>query len=279
MFVRNTRYRGPLRGIVFDWAGTLVDHGCLAPIEPFRDAFRRLEIDLAVADIRRFMGLPKLDQIKSILALPGVQETWRAHHGGEPSAKQIEKLRTTLEQGLLAKVAGFAEPIEGVPGFVIAMRGRGLRIGSTTGYSQAVMKPLAAAAKKHGLEVDAVVCPEDVAAGRPAPFMCYLNALRLGIYPFEAMVKIGDSIADVQEGLNAGMWTVALTRTGNELGLSADELKALPEVERQHRLDQIATNFRAAGAHFVVQSVADCLPVIEEIEGRLSRGELPAPRE
>ncbi len=43
-------YRGPLQLVVFDWAGTTVDHGCFAPVVPFQELFRARGVDLTVAE-------------------------------------------------------------------------------------------------------------------------------------------------------------------------------------------------------------------------------------
>ena len=68
--------------------------------------------------------------------------------------------------------------------------------------------------------------------------MCYLNAIRLETYPMHTMVKIGDTISDIEEGSNAGMWTIGIARTGNMIGLTAEEFAALPAAEQAARLDQ-----------------------------------------
>jgi phosphonoacetaldehyde hydrolase len=105
--------------------------------------------------------------------------------------------------------------------------------------------------------------------------MCLQNAQQLGIYPMESCVKIGDTLPDVEEGLNAGMWTVGLAKSGNELGLNEAEITALPADELQARLRRAYDRMAATGAHYVVDTVADVVPVIDSIGQRLSRGERP----
>ncbi|MFW5637307.1 MAG: phosphonoacetaldehyde hydrolase, partial [Thermodesulfobacteriota bacterium] len=113
--------------------------------------------------------------------------------------------------------------------------------------------------------------------GRPYPWMCYRNAIQLGVYPMSAMVKIGDTLSDIEEGLNAGMWTVGLTQTGNELGLAEDAVHQLPPAELKTRLTEIEQRFRKAGAHYVVSGIWECPAVIDQINERLARGENPLP--
>jgi phosphonoacetaldehyde hydrolase len=132
---------------------------------------------------------------------------------------------------------------------------------------------LAERAREQGLQPDLSLCPDDVPAGRPAPWMCYLSAVRLGVFPLWQMVKIGDTPSDVEEGRNAGMWTIGITRTGNEVGLTAAEWESTAPAERHSLLT--AADTRLAAAHYRAEAVADCLPLLEDIGLRIARGERP----
>ena len=105
--------------------------------------------------------------------------------------------------------------------------------------------------------------------------MCLKNAENLGVYPMEAIVKIGDTLPDIHEGLNAGMWTVGLAKTGNEIGLNAEEIEALDPDELERRLDRARSRMTQAGAHYVVDGIGDCDRIIDHINARLARGERP----
>jgi phosphonoacetaldehyde hydrolase len=155
------------------------------------------------------------------------------------------------------------------------MRSRGIKIGSCTGYTAPMVAALAPAAADKGYAPDAVVCASEVPLGRPEPWMCYLNAVQLQVRPFAAMVKIGDTISDIEEGLNAGMWTIGLTQSGNELGLTEAEVNSLAQAELDRRLDGIEARYRDAGAHYLARGIWEVLPLIDLIEKRLRRGERP----
>ena len=130
-------------------------------------------------------------------------------------------------------------------------------------------------ATARGYTPDATVCATEVPAGRPEPWMCIKNAMDLRIYPMEAWVKIGDTLPDIYEGLNAGMWTIGLAVTGNEIGLPEAELAALEPEVRERRRQRAYTRMAQAGAHYVVDGIADCPPLIDAINARLARGERP----
>jgi phosphonoacetaldehyde hydrolase len=111
--------------------------------------------------------------------------------------------------------------------------------------------------------------------GRPKPWMAAEVAAALDAWPLAAVVKVDDTLPGIGEGLHAGMWTVGVARTGNELGLDEAEAAALPADELAARLAAARARFAGAGAHYVINSVADLLPVIDDIERRLAAGETP----
>ncbi len=105
--------------------------------------------------------------------------------------------------------------------------------------------------------------------------MIYQNAAQLGVYPMPALVKVGDTLPDIEEGLNAGTWTIGLSRSGNELGLTERECHDLEPGVLAARLAQIEQRLRQAGAHYVVETIADVPPILDAIEARLRQGERP----
>jgi phosphonoacetaldehyde hydrolase len=117
------------------------------------------------------------------------------------------------------------------------------------------------------------VTPGEVGSGRPHPFMIYENAVRLGVYPMAAIVKVGDTLADIHEGLNAGCWSVGVAGTGNLVGLSEQEFGTLSPVEKQERLRSAQAELASAGAHFVVDHLAELDRVLDDIDLCLKAGE------
>ncbi len=277
VFIRTARYRGPVRAVVLDWAGTAVDHGSIGPMAVFGEVFAAYGLPVGLEEIRPFMGLMKKDHIRGMLALPSITARWLDRFGRLPGEADVEALYADTEPMMVRAVANHAEPVPGLPETVALLRDQGIAVGSSTGYTRPMMEVLVPAAAGYGYSPDFWTCSSDVPAGRPWPWMCYLNAMHLGVHPMEAMLKVGDTVIDVHEGLNAGMWTVAVTRTGNELGLTADQAAALHPAELAVRLDLAADKLRAAGAHYVIEGVWELPVVIEDVESRLAAGELPLP--
>ena len=96
-----------------------------------------------------------------------------------------------------------------------------------------------------------------------------------GVWPAETVVKVDDTGVGVQEGLNAGTWTVGVAISGNACGLSLTEWQALSVDEQKAYRKKACAQLEQAGAHYVIDSVVDLLPVIDQISQRLARGEKP----
>jgi phosphonoacetaldehyde hydrolase len=269
------RYQGKLQAVILDWAGTTVDYGSISPIRAMQQVFQQRGISVPDDEVRRDMGLLKKDHIRSLLRTPGVAEAWRQRFARSPAESDVDDLYREFQPVQLARLEQDSDLIPGVAEAVERMRQRGLKIGSTTGYTRPMLHILLNKAFRQGYEPDCSLVPDDVGGGRPAPWMCYEIAVQLKLYPLESFVKVGDTVADTQEGLNAGMWTVGVVRTGNMVGLTAAEFEALPAGEQERRLRCGRERLLEAGTHYVIDGVADFDPVFNEIEARLERGERP----
>jgi phosphonoacetaldehyde hydrolase len=264
-----------LKAIILDWAGTTVDFGSLAPVAALQRVFEASGVPVTAAEVREQMGTLKKDQIRSICAGDRVRAAWTAKHGHASAESDVERLFAEFLPRQSEILAEFSAPIPGVRETIGQWREGGLRIGSTTGYTRALLDVVLPVAAAQGYRPDASVTSDEVGGGRPKPFMCYRNAMLLGVYPLWHCVKIGDTPADIGEGLNAGMWTIGITATGNEIGLSQAEWDALPAEERCQREQAAAGRLIGAGAHFTAPSLVACAGILEEIERRLAAGEKP----
>ncbi len=264
-----------LKAVVLDWAGTTLDYGCIAPAAAFIEVFRQQGVKITTAEARAPMGMFKRDHIAAIAHMPAVIERWRAAHGHAPTDDDIEAMYRAFSPLQMETLAGHAELIPGVLEAVAAFRARGLKIGSCTGYTRAMMDRLVPLAAAQGYTPDALVCGDDVPQGRPAPWMALQNAMQFNAYPLYTVVKIGDTPVDIAEGLNAGMWTIGVALTGNEVGLTERDLAALdPQALAARRLAAYE-RLTEAGAHYVVDSLLDSLGCLDDIEARLAAGERP----
>jgi phosphonoacetaldehyde hydrolase len=264
-----------LKGAIVDWAGTIVDFGSCAPAESFIELFRQHGVDITVAEARGPMGQGKRDHIRAIARMDAVSERWAARYGRLCTDDDVDRMYRAFVPLQIDAIARRADVVPGAVKAIADFRAHGLAVGSTTGYSQEMVDVLAPLAAQQGLEIEVIVNASDVTVGRPAPWMALEAARRMGVYPMRSIVKIGDTLADIDEGLNAGMWTIGVCATGNEMGLSELELAALPEVERGERLSAIRARLLAHGAHYVVERIGDAVALFDDIDSRLAQGERP----
>ncbi len=263
-----------IRAVIFDWAGTTVDHGSLAPLRVFREIFRRQGVEITEAEAREPMGRGKLDHIATIAAMQRVSAAWEKAHGSPPTEADVQRMYQAFLPLQKDTLSQHADTIPGAIETANWLRACGIGIGSTTGYTRELMDVLVPLVKANGFAPDNLVCVDDVSRGRPAPWMLLRSAEQLDAYPISHCIAVDDTPIGIEAGHAAGMWTVAVAATGNALGLSVAELNALTETEREQRLAAARASFAPSQPDFTIDSVANLPSVVEEIERRLAaRGE------
>jgi phosphonoacetaldehyde hydrolase len=274
-FQYNRTYTGKIQACLLDWAGTTMDFGCLAPAVVFVEVFERMGVPITVEEARAPMGAHKRVHIQRITELGSVRQRWQDKHGRLPDDNDVEKMFTDFVPLQLACLSTYSDLIPGTLEVVAELRKRGMKIGTTTGYTTEMTAINAADAKRQGYEPDSTVCASEVPHGRPYPYMCLQNVINLGVTCVQACVKVDDTIPGVEEGLNAGMWTVGLAIAGNEVGLSLADWTALPAADRARLSDKAYDRMRRSGTHYTIDSIAELMPCMNDIQARIARGEKP----
>jgi len=268
-------YRGPLEAVLLDWAGTTMDFGCIAPAVVFVEVFKRQGVPIDMVEARAPMGAHKRVHIQRITELDSVRARWQARHGRLPNEADVNRMFKEFVPLQLKCLSDYSELIPGTLEAVAELRKRGIKIGSTTGYMTEMMKINLKDAARQGYKPDSTVCASEVPAGRPYPYMCLQNVMNLGVTTVEACVKVDDTVPGVEEGLNAGMWTIGLAVSGNEVGLSLKAWKRLSKAEKEEKRARAHRRMAQAGAHYTVDTIAEMMPCIDDIEARIRRGERP----
>jgi phosphonoacetaldehyde hydrolase len=274
-FVYRRVYRGPIEAVLLDWAGTTMDFGCMAPAVVFVEVFNRKQVPITMEEARAPMGAHKRVHIQRITELDAVRRRWAETHGRPPDDADVDAMFKDFVPLQLDCLSAYSELIPGTLEVVAELRRRGIKIGSTTGYTTPMMEINLRDAERQGYTPDSTVCASDVPAGRPYPHMCLQNAINLGVSTVHACVKVDDTVPGIEEGLNAGMWTVGLAVSGNEVGLSRPEWEALSPPEQRAKRERAHRRLAQAGAHHVVDSIAELLPCVDDIQARIARGEVP----
>lgn len=273
--VRNQPYHGPVQAVILDWAGTAVDFGCFGPVAVFQKAFKHFGIDAGLEDTRKPMGNEKKEHVRQMLAMPEIKSAWIKLYGNNPTEEDVEAIFAKVQELMPSTLADYADPVPGCVAALEKLREKNIAIGSCTGYSRSMMTELIPRAMAQGFHPDCLVTSDEVPQGRPMPWMCWQNCMKLGIFPPEAVVKVGDTLADIQEGINAGHWTVAVTRSSNSFGMTPEELDALPAEEAQKREGALAKTFSEAGANFVISDITALPEICDDINQLLLLGIKP----
>ena len=248
--------------VIFDWAGTMVDFGSAAPVLALVDAFAREDVTICVEQARRDMGKAKIDHVTALLAYPEVAAAWRAAKGRASDGGDVMRLMDHLGPLMREAAAKASTLIPGARTTFDALKAAGLRVASSTGYTRDMMAPVLQAAATQGYVPEMVVCSGETPTGRPSPLMIYKICAELGVWPLSRVIKVDDAVAGVQEGRNAGAFTVGVA-SGNELGLTLPQFEALPPAERAARLAATRKILADAGADLVLDSVAELVPALQ----------------
>lgn len=254
-----------IEAVIFDWAGTTVDYGCMAPVQAFVEVFRHFGVEPTMEEVRKPMGMLKRDHIKAMLQMERIRKLWVEKYQTEPGEKEIDRLYGLFEEKLLGILDQYAQPKPYVAETVARLKEKGIAVGSTTGYTDAMMEIVTREAKKAGYEPDCWYSPDATGQkGRPYPYMIFRNMERLGVSGVDAVIKVGDTVSDIREGKNAGVRTIGVLEGSSEMGLTEEEYQALSQEERQAEKDRVAKIYLEAGADCVIEDIRGILDYLEE---------------
>jgi len=262
-----------IEAIILDWAGTTVDFGCFAPVNVFLTVFEDAGIKVTLEEARKPMGMLKIDHIRTMLEMPRIREAWNEKYGRDFTEEDVHALYMQFESKLMESLATYTDPIQYVTETIQQLKEDGIRIGSTTGYTDSMMEVVTPDAAAKGYAPDFLVTPTQLGdKGRPYPYMIFKNMEELGIKATKQVVKIGDTTLDIQEALNAGVWAVGVIVGSSEMGFSEEEYMALSEEEQQFAIEKTARIFKETGAHYTIRTMKELPELLEKINERLERG-------
>jgi phosphonoacetaldehyde hydrolase len=261
--------------VVFDWAGTTIDFGCQAPAGAFVAAFASRGVIVTLAEARAPMGLHKKDHIRAMLRNEVIAWRWREATGWDWTEESVEELYREVTPRQVEAAEAHSDLIADLLPVLQILRSRNIKVAATTGYFREAAKVVQEAGKRQGYVPDFTICADDVPAGRPAPWMIFRCMEALNVYPPATVVKVGDTIIDIEDGRNAGCWSVGVIDSSNEMGLAEAEFHSLSEPEKDARREAVAARFLEADAHGVIDSLAELPELINEFNEYLQSGGRP----
>lgn len=269
-------YKGKVKGVVLDWAGTVVDCGVYSPAVAFMEVFKTEGVPVTIEEAREPMGSHKRVHIFKITQMESVRRRWFEKFGHYPNEEDVERMYNKFVPFQIDCILDYSKMITGAVETVNNLRHQmGLKIGSTTGFTTPMLDVLKKAAADQGYVPDVYVAADEVPQARPYPYMVWMNAIKLDVNPIEAIVKVDDTADGVWEGTSAGCWSVGLAKTGNYVGLNEEEIAGLSKEDYERKISRSYDILANSGAHYVIDSITELPPVIEDINRRLARGEKP----
>lgn len=244
--------------VIFDWAGTTVDYGCFAPVAAFVETFANKGIEVKLDEVRAPMGALKRDHIKQMLEMPRIHELFMEIHERSFNQDDLDEMETLFVTKLMSQLKDHTKVKPYVLDAVNLLRSYEIKIGSTTGYTNEMLAPVARSAKAQGYLPDSIVTPSDTGGiGRPAPNMLEVNLKNLGITNKADVIKIGDTVSDIEEGKNAGVLSVGIIEGSSVMGLSEAEYEALTDDEKSIEIQRVRAIYEAAGADAIILNLSE----------------------
>ncbi|MDF2681967.1 MAG: phnX, partial [Brevibacillus sp.] len=148
-----------IKAVVFDWAGTMVDYGCFAPLAVFLQVFKKRGIELTAEEAREPMGMLKRDHIQALCSMERVAALWQEKYGRTPDENDVDELYADFEPMLMETLHEYATPVPGAIELANRLRSQAIKLGSTTGYTRTMMDVVTLSAKEQGYAPDVLVTP------------------------------------------------------------------------------------------------------------------------
>lgn len=184
--------------VVFDLVGTTVLADDAVP-RAFAAAVAAEGLTLTAAQIHAVRGATKRLALAQLLpAGPG-----QALRVERAYARFQDRLRAAYSPATVRAVPGALEA-------VARLRAAGVRMALNTGFDRALTAHLLAALGWHEV-ADAVVCGDDVAAGRPAPDLIRAAMAATDVRDAATVANVGDTALDLRAGAAAGVgWNIGV---------------------------------------------------------------------
>lgn len=254
-----------IQGVIFDWAGTTVDYGCFAPVQAFKEAFLSIGIEATNDEVREPMGMLKVEHIKTMLEMPRIKQLFQTKYNRSYTMDDVLSIYKVFEEKLMRSISQYTQVKPHVLETIQKLREKGMKIGSTTGYTDAMMQEVVASAKVQGYEPDCWFSPDSTnGKGRPYPYMIFNNMETLLLDNVHRIIKVGDTTSDIKEGKHAGVISVGVLEGSSEMGLTQEEYEALSEENRKALLNKVEKRYRSAGADHVILNLSELCDLIDQ---------------
>jgi len=283
MAIRYKKFHTSPQAVFVDLDGCLMDAGCMTTVLALQQVFQ--ERGVTITDVEaasKPSGLVGTDVTskKSHLRhtlFDVVPHKWKAVNGAEPTQWDLEALFKEFPRC----IKDHLNRVKAVPGaadVVRSLQAEGLKVAIASTFSGEVHDHWMRVSHSQGFTFDeALGCADVQNPGRegvyncvlPDPWRCLALAHRLGVYPLSTTIRVATTAHGIEEGLNAGMWTVAVYNTG----LVSPFIH--PSETDAQRKNRTCESFYRLGCHYVIDGIWDLPKTLETIRGNMERGQTP----
>ncbi|MGL5821915.1 MAG: phosphonoacetaldehyde hydrolase [Sarcina sp.] len=251
-----------IKAVIFDWAGTTIDYGCFSPVGAFMDAFAKMGIEITIDEARKPMGKLKIDHARAILEMPRVRDEFKKIYMRDFNENDVNDLYEIFEKKLFDTLKDYVKLKPNVLYVMDTLKNKGIRIGTTTGYTKEMLDIILPIAYEEGYRPEFNIASDQVAKGRPHPCMIEENAKAFGIKDMKSIIKVGDTLVDIEEGKNAGVYTVAVVLGSSELGLTQEEVNNMDKAILKKKMNVVKRKFLEAGADYIIDDISELVGII-----------------
>ena len=200
-----------IRACIFDLGGTLIDKYSLSPLNSLHKAFHKFNIPITKSLIADDMGLKKKEHIEIILEKPNVKPMWYRETSDIPKSIMRDCILREFNR-VQTKSLETCDLIENSVFTINRLQKMGIKIGITTGFNYEHTMIVNNIFEEHNIFLDSIVSSDCVDNSRPYPDMIHENMKNLNITNPKHVIKIDDTFIGIQEGLNAGCFTIGVPR-------------------------------------------------------------------
>jgi len=271
-----------IKACIFDLGGTIIDRYSLTPIIAFKNTFLNHKMILPNHLLLANMGMNKKDHIEHIVKHESIKNQWFKNKKKEIGDEEIEILYNDFKEIQKGYTVENMKIIPQTYRCITELRKRGIKIGVTTGSDKEQMDLVRDILERENIYLDNYVsstCLGPNSLGRPNPSMIIENMYKLDIDDPKRVIKIDDTRVGIKEGLNAGCWTVGVSRWSANMNVfTMEEANKIDNV-----LHSVTNNYSdsyyqlakkkitsksildRSGSHYVIETLSDLTKIVDEI--------------
>lgn len=213
------------------------------------------------------MGMGKWDHVQTMLSYPRLGRAWAEQTGTGVDKEAVDAIYASFNEKILEALAKkeFSQPKPYVVDTVEKLRAAGYKIAGTSGYTKEMMAMIIPQAKDQGYTVDCALTSEDVGGlGRPYPYMIFKLMAHFQITGVDRVLKVGDTVADIKEGKNAGVSAAGIIEGSSVMAMREADFNQLSPADQDQLKAKAEKEFKDAGADLVFQNFADLYAYLQE---------------